>query len=204
MSMHKREISTKPPKLVLCKYCLEVLDRKSDIVYYKNKKFCSIDCQSLYIEELKYKKKEKEAKVCKCCGKTYLSGHSKQIFCSKDCIKNYYKNIHISDFTTNRFVIFERDKFRCIYCGKSSIEDKKELRIEHIIPRSKGGNNNLENIVTSCISCNLEKLVMILGDNIINRIVTEVKKRNETYFKGKNVKNIESMFDKFYKYKKAD
>lgn len=51
--------------------------------------------------------------------------------------------------------IYMRDKFRCQYCG-----DKKtasELTLDHILPRSRGGDNSPMNVVTACVSCNNRK-----------------------------------------------
>ena len=45
--------------------------------------------------------------------------------------------------------IFKRDKYECGYCGS-----KKNLTIDHIIPRSKGGENTWKNLVTCCNRCN--------------------------------------------------
>jgi len=52
----------------------------------------------------------------------------------------------------NRNRIYRRDGNECGYCGS-----KKELTIDHIIPRSKGGNNSWDNLVTCCHKCNLFK-----------------------------------------------
>lgn len=54
-----------------------------------------------------------------------------------------------------RLRIYMRDKFRCQYCG-----DKKtasELTLDHIFPRSRGGDNSPVNIVAACIACNNRK-----------------------------------------------
>ena len=54
-----------------------------------------------------------------------------------------------------RLRIYMRDKFRCQYCG-----DKKaagQLTLDHILPRSRGGDNSPVNIVTACVSCNNRK-----------------------------------------------
>ncbi len=54
-----------------------------------------------------------------------------------------------------RLRIYIRDKYRCQYCG-----DKKQLReltLDHIHPRSRGGDNSPVNIVTSCLACNNRK-----------------------------------------------
>ena len=54
-----------------------------------------------------------------------------------------------------RLRIYMRDKFRCQYCG-----DKKpagELTLDHILPRSRGGDNSPVNVVTACVACNNRK-----------------------------------------------
>jgi len=54
-----------------------------------------------------------------------------------------------------RHNIFERDKNTCQYCGK--IFDRKDLNLDHVIPRDRGGPTTWENIVCSCIPCNTRK-----------------------------------------------
>lgn len=54
-----------------------------------------------------------------------------------------------------RFEIFKRDSFRCVYCGKGSSETK--LQLDHVRPFSRGGSCNDDNLVTSCVDCNLGK-----------------------------------------------
>ncbi len=54
-----------------------------------------------------------------------------------------------------RHNIFERDKNTCQYCGEHF--DRKELNLDHILPRDKGGLTTWENIVCSCIPCNTRK-----------------------------------------------
>jgi 5-methylcytosine-specific restriction endonuclease McrA len=57
--------------------------------------------------------------------------------------------------SAKRLRIYMRDKFRCQYCG-----DKKaatELTLDHIVPRSRGGDNSPINIVAACLACNNRK-----------------------------------------------
>lgn len=54
-----------------------------------------------------------------------------------------------------RHNIFERDRDTCQYCGK--IFARKDLNLDHIIPRDRGGPTTWENIVCSCIPCNTRK-----------------------------------------------
>lgn len=51
--------------------------------------------------------------------------------------------------------VFERDNYVCQYCRKKF--DRKDLNLDHVIPRDKGGETSWENIVTSCIKCNSKK-----------------------------------------------
>ena len=54
-----------------------------------------------------------------------------------------------------RFEIFSRDGFTCRYCGRQS--DTVALHVDHVLPVCQGGENNPENLVTSCADCNLGK-----------------------------------------------
>jgi 5-methylcytosine-specific restriction endonuclease McrA len=54
-----------------------------------------------------------------------------------------------------RHNIFERDKNTCQYCGKPF--DRRDLNLDHVIPRDRGGPTTWENIVCSCIECNTHK-----------------------------------------------
>jgi len=54
-----------------------------------------------------------------------------------------------------RLRIYMRDKFRCQYCGEK--KPVSELTLDHILPRSRGGDNSLVNIVTACVPCNNRK-----------------------------------------------
>ena len=56
-------------------------------------------------------------------------------------------------FTRNN--LFERDDYRCQYCGNHF--DAVHLNMDHVIPRDIGGRTSWENIVTSCIKCNSRK-----------------------------------------------
>lgn len=51
--------------------------------------------------------------------------------------------------------VFERDKNTCQYCGRKF--DRKDLNLDHVIPRQQGGLTTWTNIVCSCIECNRKK-----------------------------------------------
>ena len=65
-------------------------------------------------------------------------------------LKSFVKPQSNPNFT--RFNVFLRDKFTCQYCGSN-----KELTFDHLLPRSKGGKTNWDNVVTACSSCNVQK-----------------------------------------------
>jgi 5-methylcytosine-specific restriction endonuclease McrA len=51
-----------------------------------------------------------------------------------------------------RRAVFARDNWTCQYCGS-----RANLTVDHVIPRSKGGSSNWDNIVASCAPCNRRK-----------------------------------------------
>lgn len=59
-----------------------------------------------------------------------------------------------------RFKVFSRDRFTCVYCGRSA--PHVILECDHKEPKSKGGPDTLENLVTSCKDCNRGKSARLL------------------------------------------
>lgn len=61
----------------------------------------------------------------------------------------------------SRSNIMEHYNFTCCYCGKKfpkpSRDQKPELNLDHVLPRSRGGPSNWKNIVLSCVPCNTRK-----------------------------------------------
>src|SRR5688572_12326048 len=67
----------------------------------------------------------------------------------------YYDRLPKQTIRFNRRNIFARDTNRCQYCGKKF--PTSELSLDHIIPRSRGGETSWENVVCSCVKCNVRK-----------------------------------------------
>ena len=65
-------------------------------------------------------------------------------------LKSFIQPSKNPNFT--RFNVFLRDKFTCQYCG-----DKKDLTFDHLLPKSRGGLTDWNNVVTACSSCNVRK-----------------------------------------------
>ena len=55
------------------------------------------------------------------------------------------------------WAVLARDKWKCLSCGRSSKEDGVLLEVDHIIPRSKGGSDDMSNLQTLCKKCNIGK-----------------------------------------------
>ncbi len=63
-----------------------------------------------------------------------------------------YVTIPFKKVPLSRFNIYRRDGYKCIYCG-----DKRDLTLDHVFPKCKGGKNSWKNLVTCCSSCNIKK-----------------------------------------------
>jgi 5-methylcytosine-specific restriction endonuclease McrA len=51
-----------------------------------------------------------------------------------------------------RRAVFARDGWECQYCGGDG-----NLTVDHVVPRSRGGEHEWTNVVTACIPCNQRK-----------------------------------------------
>jgi 5-methylcytosine-specific restriction endonuclease McrA len=61
----------------------------------------------------------------------------------------------------SRRALFARDSWTCVYCGATDVR----LTLDHVVPRSRGGDSVWENVVTSCAPCNLRK-----GNRLLDEI----------------------------------
>ena len=55
-----------------------------------------------------------------------------------------------------RFEVLEKYGYKCIYCGRGP-EHGVVLQVDHAEPVARGGENDDENLVASCVDCNLGK-----------------------------------------------
>lgn len=67
----------------------------------------------------------------------------------------FYDKLPPREVKFTRKNIYIRDKNTCQYCGRTF--RPQELNIDHVISLSRGGKNSWENVVCSCIPCNLRK-----------------------------------------------
>ena len=67
----------------------------------------------------------------------------------------------------SRRALFARDGWRCVYCGDGA----GRLTLDHVVPRSRGGESIWENVVTACAPCNLRK-----GDRLLEESGLHLKR----------------------------
>ncbi|MCG2587838.1 HNH endonuclease [Rhodohalobacter sulfatireducens] len=63
-----------------------------------------------------------------------------------------YINLPYAKIVLSRRNIMKRDQHTCQYCGT-----KSDLTLDHVLPRSRGGEDSWENLVTACNKCNVKK-----------------------------------------------
>lgn len=61
-----------------------------------------------------------------------------------------------------RFEVFKRDGFKCAYCGDEP--PKALLEVDHIQPKSKKGEDDINNLITACFDCNRGKSNITLSE----------------------------------------
>ena len=109
-----------------------------------------------------------------------------------------------------RFEVFKRDDFRCQYCG--NVPPKVILEIDHLTPVSKGGDNDINNLITSCFDCNrgktnikLDRVTPAISENLkvlkqkeeqlkeYRKFISNIKMR-----KTREINKINSLFEEFF------
>jgi len=67
-------------------------------------------------------------------------------------LRSYVRVPRRTTMRITRRAVFARDRHRCQYCGSD-----RHLTVDHVVPRSKGGLDTWDNVVTSCAPCNRKK-----------------------------------------------
>ncbi|MBA9078069.1 MULTISPECIES: HNH endonuclease [Rufibacter] len=63
-----------------------------------------------------------------------------------------YVRVPYKGIALTRQNIMRRDGYRCQYCGAS-----RNLTLDHLLPRSRGGQSTWHNLITACSRCNSKK-----------------------------------------------
>ena len=75
-----------------------------------------------------------------------------------------------------RHQIFERDGYRCVYCGEQFASE--ELTLDHVQPRIRGGDRSEGNLVTACMGCNTLK-----GQRRLSRFLHDQPAARRNFFR---------------------
>ncbi|MFZ9737336.1 MAG: HNH endonuclease [Prochlorotrichaceae cyanobacterium] len=65
----------------------------------------------------------------------------------------YYVRVPYKEIPLTRKNILHRDGHACQYCGYTG----EDLTLDHVVPRSRGGGDTWDNMVTACVRCNVRK-----------------------------------------------
>ena len=88
---------------------------------------------------------------------------------SREELKEINRRKKISD--TTRYAVLERAGFKCQCCGSKPLKNNDViLHIDHIIPHSLGGSDNIDNLQVLCDKCNLSKQNRFIINHNINWI----------------------------------
>jgi 5-methylcytosine-specific restriction endonuclease McrA len=88
-------------------------------------------------------------------GEDVVSTVSFKIRVPKVILLLFFDRMPKKEVKFTRHNIFERDNNTCQYCRQKF--DRKDLNLDHVIPRERGGETSWENIVCSCVPCNSRK-----------------------------------------------
>ena len=84
-----------------------------------------------------------------------ISTINRQIRVPRVVVLSAYEYLPKGRVRFSRLNIYARDNDTCQYCGQRL--PRGELNLDHVNPRSQGGKTSWENVVCSCVECNLLK-----------------------------------------------
>jgi 5-methylcytosine-specific restriction endonuclease McrA len=88
-------------------------------------------------------------------GQDSIGTPSRRLRVPRILVLQVYDRVPVGRIRFSRHNIFVRDDHTCQYCGKRL--PRRQLNLDHVVPRSRGGKTNWENVVTSCVPCNFRK-----------------------------------------------
>lgn len=88
-------------------------------------------------------------------GELFIQAVSQRFRVPEVIALNRFDRLPSANVAFNRRNLFKRDRHACQYCGRRPEPD--ELTIDHVIPRSQGGQSSWTNCVLACVACNHRK-----------------------------------------------
>ena len=115
-------------------------------LYEKHRVLTSKGIQKIYVKKVKYMNEDIVTKP-------YTLLNPDDIPLYKLNHKRRLYNINVKEWYRLRKIVLERDNYTCKYCGSR----KGPYEVDHVIPVTKGGTDDLKNLVASCRRCNRQK-----------------------------------------------
>lgn len=136
-----RVVNVRRALTLLYRDCAEVIDMEEG-------QFTSYDFES-WVELSQLSALEKQP------GEDYLQAAHYELRVPRICRLTRFDRLPLQSVRFNRKNLFARDQHQCQYCGQKPPTNK--LSLDHVIPRSLGGQTTWENIVCCCLQCNGRK-----------------------------------------------
>jgi hypothetical protein len=173
-------MKTKEKTSTKCKSCSVDFTMKPRT---KMQMYCTPQCRARheYLKRFPNAYQKLDDKPCQICEKLFSPKYKGNIYCSKKCADYRYSIDFLKNkpdlftkerlastpkatkFLRLRVLILDRDNYSCRYCGRSPMKETGVvLHVDHKIPRSKGGEDKMENLISSCFECNEGKGDVIL------------------------------------------
>jgi len=129
----------------ICLFCKQ--EFKADMREHNrgNAKYCNLSCQRKHMNSLKPLKNVK----CVNCDKEFQSVNTKAKYCSSNCKSKHYRILVNKTTEVSYALRYILPKFPCLNCGW----DKSSRDIHHILPVTKGGKDEISNLITLCPNC---------------------------------------------------
>jgi 5-methylcytosine-specific restriction endonuclease McrA len=93
-------------------------------------------------------------------------------------LESLIRRPHHDQRKLTRLEVFRRDQYTCQYCGKQV----KQLTLDHVTPRYRGGEHTWENVVSACVPCNRRKAGRTPQEAGMKLIHAPSRPRNNGFF----------------------
>ncbi|MFC1961707.1 HNH endonuclease [Chloroflexota bacterium] len=104
---------------------------------------------------------------------------AREIFALPSVIRlDYLIKRPLRETKMTRYEIFNRDGYTCQYCGKQT----RQLTLDHVTPRYRGGQHTWENVVSACAHCNRRKAGHTPQEASMKLIHKPTTPRNNPFF----------------------
>jgi 5-methylcytosine-specific restriction endonuclease McrA len=123
-------------------------------------------------------------------GKRVHSAHASMPFPSVVRLSQYI-HVPFKKVILSRKNILRRDGHQCQYCGA-----RAALTVDHIVPKSRGGEDSWENLITACIRCNNRKGSMSLDESNM-RLRSRPIKPNHVVFLRQYVGTVDKSWEPY-------